>query len=160
MIAPRSERITAKSGARDLRETLRESFSDGYLAVALNLERVEFADAALFDAIADEVRLLTKHGGTLCVFNVRPALREFFYESALDHLIEIREDERDALDLFEDRPKRMRQPVGFARIIRKLWWIGFKSGILPDPRRPGQRRITSDRRLFPDRRALLRTVAA
>lgn len=109
IVHPTDSRLTAMSGAGELREALMGAVRRGHLALAVDLAGVEYADSTMIGDLIAAFKDLHRDGGLICLFNVAPELREFLHQTVLDRLIEICTDERAALLLMEDRPKSKRR---------------------------------------------------
>ena len=117
IIHPELSRVTALGGAEEFRTVVNKALKDGYLAVAVDLAGVEYADSAMIGTLVDAFKQLNRENGTICLFNVSQELREFFRQTVLDRFIQIFPDEESVLLALEDRPKRKRRK-GLRRFFR------------------------------------------
>jgi len=104
-------RVTAVAGAEEFRQTLMESIEEGRLAIAVDMHGIEYADSTMIGALVDGNKLLTRDGGTMCLFNVSHELREFFNQTVLDRFIEICATEEIAILVFDGLPKKKRRSI-------------------------------------------------
>lgn len=119
IVRPGNRRVTAVSGANEFREALDKALTAGHLAVAVDLTGVEYADSTMIGALISAFKNLHQHGGLICLFNVGSELREFFRQTVLDRVIEIRKDEQSAIDLFDGRTKKTgKRKSGLRRLFR------------------------------------------
>jgi anti-anti-sigma factor len=148
IIHPEHERITVASGSvEDLRESLHQAVDDGRLAIAIDLDGVEYIDSAVVGVLADEFGRLAWHHGRLCLFNVHPALHEFFSHTVLDHLIPVCGSEEAVIELFRGKHLRRRLPNAFRNALSSVYSVGYKIGMVSERRSPGKRRSGRDRRV-------------
>ena len=114
IIHPTQKWITAVDGAEPFRKALESAIDDGYLAVAVNLDGVEYADSTAIGAIIQGFKKITRAGGKMCLFHVGQEMEDFLAQTVLDRFIEIVGDE-EAVDLhFSGMPKQ-----------KKKWWWPF-----------------------------------
>ena len=153
ILHPALARITRSSGVSEFGASLRRARETGHLAIAIDLQGVEYADSELITALLTEFKQLIKMHGLMCLFNVGTELREFFRQTIIDHLIEIHEDKRSAVDRFADLPKRTRTLGRLTTALVPVYTWLHKVGVTADCRRLGDRRVVPDRRCIPDRRS-------
>jgi len=153
LIHPRRKRVTALSGADELREALHNARERGHLAIAIDFEGVEYADTAAIGMLIAEFKVLNRDHGLMCLFNVGPDMHEFFRQIVFDHLIEVRGTEQAALELFAGQPKRRHLSTGLRNVFSHIYSWSYKLGVTPERRTPGDRRVTPDRRRSRDRRS-------
>jgi len=109
IVRPGAGRITALSGADLLRQALEKAIARGHLAIAVDLDGVEYADSTMLGVLISAFKALNQRGGLVCAFNVGSELREFFHQTVLDRVIDVCKDESEALGLFAGRARKKRR---------------------------------------------------
>ena len=112
IIQPPQKWITAVDGATEFREALEKAVEDGRLAVAVDLDGVEYADSTAIGALIQGFKSLTRAGGKLCLFHVGDEMKDFLSQTVLDRFIEICTDEESVSLQFTNLPKK-----------KKRWWF-------------------------------------
>jgi anti-sigma B factor antagonist len=92
-----SGRLTAGSGADQLREVIRKAIADGVTNVVLNMAAVEFMDSAGLSAVVVSSELLRNRGGLLRILNAQGPVRHVLQITRLDRVLTCFDDEKAAL---------------------------------------------------------------
>ena len=97
-------KITIGGGDVELRDAVVEALAAGSLNILLNLKRVSALDSSGVGEIVASYRTLANRGGKLKLENLPPKAADVLMLTELLKVLEIFEDEQEAVESFEESP--------------------------------------------------------
>ena len=97
-------KITIGGGDVELRDAVVEALAAGSLNILLNLKRVSALDSSGVGEIVASYRTLANRGGKLKLENLSPKVTDVLMLTELLKVLEIFEDEQEAVESFEESP--------------------------------------------------------
>jgi anti-sigma B factor antagonist len=93
-------RLTIADGCTDLREKVRDTAERGLKNLLLNLSEVPYVDSAGVGEVMAAKKVMERRGGRMKLLQPSRAVRDLLHTIRLDRLIDIFDDEAEAMRSF------------------------------------------------------------